>query len=104
MPKTLKAKHDKIVLKSCEEDDTRLGGIFIPDTGKEKSNLYEVIDVGPGRVNEFTAEMPRIPMECKIGDIVFLKKAVVDTVTIDGVDYGTCREVEIQGVVVEVGE
>lgn len=95
MAKRLRAKHDKIILKPVDKEEIH-GGIIIPDTGKEKSNLYEVIDVGPGRVNEFSPTMARIPMECVVGEIISVKKAVVTIVEIDGVEFGICREVELE--------
>ena len=44
----LKAVFDGVIVKPIEEEDTLYGNIIVPDVGKEKSNVAEVISVGPG--------------------------------------------------------
>lgn len=98
--KVLKARHDKIVVVPCEADSGNIGGIIIPDTGKEKSDLYKIIDVGPGRYTE--AGTGRIPMDSVVGELVILPKAVVRLITINGEEFGVTREVEVEAVYEEV--
>jgi chaperonin GroES len=92
----LSALHDRIILKQIEETEQFVGGIIIPDAGKERSNFFEVIEVGPGRFNEFTGNV--IPMTLKVGDKVIVPKAVVRQVVVDGVEYFVTREVEVEAV------
>lgn len=92
----LKAVHDKVILKQVEDSTKTIGGIIIPDTGKERSNFFEVVDVGPGMFNPHNGD--RYPMEASIGDIVIIPKAVVTQIVVDGEEYYISREVEIQAI------
>lgn len=89
----LVALHDKVLLKKLDNEDKVVGGIIIPDTGREKSNHFEVIDVGKGMYNPHQGNY--YPMEVMVGDIVVVPKAVVTQIVIDGDEYYVCREVEI---------
>jgi len=60
-----------VVLPSDEEDQVSSGGIYIPDTAKEKPQEGKVIAVGPGRL---TDEGKRVPMEVAEGDIIVYSK------------------------------
>jgi chaperonin GroES len=100
--KSLVALHDKIVLKKLESDQEMVGGIIIPDTGKEKSNHFQVISVGEGMYNPYSPVEAYFPMKSKVGDIVIVPKAVVTEVKIDGEEYYICREVEILATLVDL--
>ena len=56
---------DRIVILPLEREQTTKGGIYLPDTVKEKPQEGEVIAVGPGRVSD---DGTRIPMELAVGD------------------------------------
>ena len=64
---------DRVLVKRLETEEKTAGGIFIPDTAKEKPVLGEVIAVGPGRMSE---EGKQVPMTVKKGDIVLFTKYV----------------------------
>ena len=68
---TIKPLGDKIVIKVIEDAEQTSGGIFIPDSAKEKSQKGEVIAVGQGKINE---KGEREPMDVKIGDVVLFAK------------------------------
>jgi chaperonin GroES len=85
------------VLKKVDSEDKVVGGIIIPDTGKEKSNYFEVVDVGQGMYNPHKGDY--YPMEVLVGDIVIVPKAVVVQILVDDEEYYVCREVEILTVV-----
>jgi len=72
---------DRILVRRIEEQETRKGGIIIPDTAKEKPQEGEIVAVGPGRMNE---EGKRIAMEVKKGDRVLIGKYSGTEVKIDG--------------------
>jgi chaperonin GroES len=91
------ALHDKVVLKKVEETNKVVGGIIIPDMGKEKSNYFEVVDVGLGMYNPHMGDY--YPMEVLVGDIVIVPKAAVIQILVDDEEYYVCREVEILTVV-----
>src|SRR5918996_6036797 len=62
---------DRIVVMPLEGEQTTKGGIYLPDTAKEKPQEGAVIAVGPGRVSD---DGTRIPMELAVGDRVIYSK------------------------------
>ena len=68
---TIRPLGDKIVIKVIEDAEQTSGGIFIPDSAKEKSQKGEVIAVGQGKMNE---KGEREPMDVKVGEIVLFAK------------------------------
>jgi chaperonin GroES len=62
---------ERVVIKPMEQEQQTKGGIFLPDTAKEKPQEGEVVAVGPGRVGDDGA---RIPMELSNGDKVIYSK------------------------------
>jgi chaperonin GroES len=56
------------------------GGLYIPDTAKEKPTMGEVIAVGPGRYEKGN----RVPMDVKVGDKVIYGKYSGTPYTVDG--------------------
>ncbi len=70
---------DRVVVKAIEEAETMRGGLYIPDTAKEKPQQGEIIAVGPGRVEKGD----KVPMELKVGDRVLYGKYSGTEVQID---------------------
>lgn len=68
---TIRPLGDKIVIKVIEDAEQTSGGIFIPDSAKEKSQKGEVIAVGAGKTTE---KGEREPMDVKVGEIVLFAK------------------------------
>ncbi len=62
---------ERVIIKPIEQEQQTKGGIFLPDTAKEKPQEGEVVAVGPGRVSE---DGSRIPMELSNGDKVIYSK------------------------------
>lgn len=62
---------DKIVIKVIEDTEQTSGGIFIPDSAKEKSQKGEVLAVGQGKVLD---SGEREPMDVKVGEVVLFAK------------------------------
>ena len=62
---------ERVVILPIEQDQTTKGGIFLPDTAKEKPQEGEVVAVGPGRTAD---DGSRIPMELSKGDKVIYSK------------------------------
>src|ERR1700682_6579324 len=69
---------DRVVVKAMEETEQMRGGLYIPDTAKEKPQQGEVLAVGPGRYDEGK----RVPLEVKIGDKILYGKYSGTEVTI----------------------
>ncbi|HJS48070.1 MAG TPA: co-chaperone GroES [Gemmatimonadales bacterium] len=61
---------DRVVILPDDETETMRGGLYIPDTAKEKPTQGEVIAVGPGRVEKGA----RVPMDLRVGDKVIYGK------------------------------
>ncbi len=86
---------DRVVVKATEETETMRGGLYIPDTAKEKPQQGEVIAAGPGR----TEDGKRVPMEVKAGDKVLYGKYSGTEVTIEGEQLLILRESDILAIV-----
>ena len=69
---TFKPLGNRIVVEPMEEDaQMSAGGIYIPDTAKEKPQEGKVVAVGPGKL---TDDGKRVPMELAVGDTVVYSK------------------------------
>ena len=86
---------DRVVVKATEESEQMRGGLYIPDTAKEKPQQGEIVAVGPGR---FEKEK-RVPMDVKVGDRVLYGKYSGTEVTIDGEQLLILKESDILAVV-----
>lgn len=90
-----KPLRDRILVKYLDETEKTAGGIYIPDTAKEKPQKGEVIAVGPGRL---TDDGKLHPVAVNVGDIVLFDKYSGSKVTIDDVEYLILREEDILGI------
>ncbi len=86
---------DRVMVRALEETETMRGGLFIPDTAKEKPMQGEVLAVGPGRFEKDK----RVPMELKVGDKVLYGKYSGTEVTIDNEQLLILREADVLAVV-----
>jgi chaperonin GroES len=91
--------HDRVVVKRIEEGETKVGGLFIPDSAKEKPQQGEVVAVGKGKRTE---EGKLLPMDLKVGDRILFGKYSGNDIRIDGNEYLIMREDEILGVLENV--
>ena len=85
---------DRVVIKPLEEAEQMRGGLYIPDTAKEKPQQGEIIAVGPGRFEKDK----RVPMDVKVGDKVLYGKYSGTEVTLDGAPYLILRESDVLAV------
>ena len=86
---------DRVVVKALEETEQMRGGLYIPDTAKEKPQQGEIVAVGPGRYEEGK----RVPMDLKVGDKVLYGKYSGTEVTIDGDQLLILRESDVLAVI-----
>jgi chaperonin GroES len=86
---------DRVVVKAIEETEPMRGGLYIPDTAKEKPQQGEIVAVGPGRFDEGT----RVPMEVKVGDKVLYGKYSGTEVSIDNEPLLILRESDVLAVI-----
>jgi chaperonin GroES len=87
--------HDRVVIERQEEELTK-GGIFIPDTAKEKPARGKVVAVGQGKTTE---DGTLRALAVKIGDLVLIGKYSGTEVTLDNKDYVVLREDDIMAVI-----
>ena len=80
----IKPLGDRIVIKVVEDTEQTSGGIFIPDSAKEKPQKGEVVAVGLGKMND---KGEREPMDVKVGDVVLYAKYSGTDIKMDGVEY-----------------
>lgn len=92
----IKPLQDRVVIRPLEEvAHTTPGGIVIPDSAQEKSQLGEVVAVGPGKLSD---EGKAIPVGVKVGEKVFHAKYGGTNVKIDGEEYIILKEEDILAV------
>jgi len=93
---TIRPLADRIVVKALEETEQMRGGLYIPDTAKEKPQQGEVVAVGPGKM---TDEGKRIEPEVKEGDRVLYGKYSGTEVTVGDEQYLILREADVLAVI-----
>jgi chaperonin GroES len=86
---------DRVVIRRIEADDKTKGGIFIPDTAKEKPQEGEVVSVGPGTRDEGGK---LVPLDLKAGDRVLFGKWSGTEIKIDGQELLIMNETDVMGV------
>lgn len=87
--------HDRILVKRLEEETKTAGGLFIPDSAKEKPIRAQVIAVGSGKRDK---DGKAVPVEVKAGDTVLFSKYSGTEVKIDGEEHLIMREDDILAV------
>ncbi len=92
----VKPLNDRVLVKRLEEMQVTKGGIFIPDTAKEKPVEGEVISVGPGKVND---QGNRVPLNVKEGDKILFGRYAGSEIKIEGEEYLMMREDDILAII-----
>jgi chaperonin GroES len=87
---------DRVVVRALEETEQMRGGLYIPDTAKEKPQQGEVVAVGPGKFDE---KGSRVPMDVKAGDKVLYGKYSGTEVTVGGEQLLILRESDVLAVI-----
>ena len=88
--------HDRIVVKRVEAEDNKVGGLYIPDSAKEKPQEGEVVAVGNGKRGD---DGKQIPLDVKAGDRILFGKYSGTEIKIDGEEYLIMREEEVLGII-----
>lgn len=88
--------HDRILVRRMVEEDKTAGGLFIPDTAKEKPQRGEIVAAGKGRVTE---DGKVLPLEVKAGDKVLFAKYAGTEIKLSGEEYLMMREEDILGII-----
>jgi chaperonin GroES len=90
--------HDRIVVKRLDATENKVGGLFIPDSAKEKPQQGEVVAVGQGKR---TDDGKLIPLDVKAGDRILFGKYSGSDIKVDGNEYMIMREDEVLGILVD---
>ena len=86
---------DRVVVRAMEETEQMRGGLFIPDTAKEKPQQGEIVATGPGKYEDGKL----VPMTVKVGDKVLYGKYSGTEVTIDDEALLILRESDVLAVI-----
>ena len=85
---------DRVVIKSCEVEETTKSGLILTGNAKEKPQMAEVIAVGPGGV----VDGKEVKMQVKAGDKVLYSRYAGSDVELDGVKYVVIKQSDILAV------
>jgi chaperonin GroES len=92
----VKPLSDRVVIQPLEAEEKTSGGIYLPDTAKEKPQMGKIVAAGPGKTTD-TGQL--VKLEVKVGDTVLYGKYSGTDVTLDGKDYLIVRESDILAIV-----
>ncbi len=93
---TIKPLADRVVVTPLEEEEQMRGGLYIPDTAKEKPQQGKIVAVGPGKLSD---EGVRVEPDVEVGQTVLYGKYSGADVTIDGREFLILRESDILAVI-----
>ena len=88
--------YDRIVVKREEDKEEKIGGLFIPDTAKEKPQRAKVVAVGKGKRLE---DGKLVPLDVAVGDEILFGKYSGSEIKIDGEELLIMREDEVLGII-----
>lgn len=88
--------YDRVLVRRLDAQQKSAGGLFIPESAKEKPQQAEVIAVGTGRI---TNKNETVPLVVKEGDKVLFGKYAGDEVKLDGVDHIILKESDILAII-----
>lgn len=88
--------HDRILVRRTAEDEKTAGGLYIPDTAKEKPQRGEIVAAGKGRVTE---DGKTLPLEVKAGDRILFGKYSGTEIKLNGEEFIMMREEDVLGIV-----
>ena len=92
----IKPLGDRVVVRALEEEEEAMrGGLYIPDTAKEKPQEGEIVAVGPGRFEKGERE----PMDLSVGDKVLYGKYSGTEVIVDDNEYLIIKESDVLAVI-----
>ena len=101
MATTIKPLHDRVIVRRLDETSNQTaGGLFIPDSAKEKPQEGEVIAAGDGKYKD---NGERQSLDVKAGDRILFGKYSGSEIKIDGEEFLIMREDEILGIIERAG-
>lgn len=102
MATNIQPLHDRVIIRRIEDTNNQTaGGLFIPDSAKEKPQEGEVIAAGEGKYKE---DGSRQQLDVKAGDRVLFGKYSGSEIKLDNEEFIIMREDEILGIINRAGE
>jgi len=92
----LKPLNDRVLVKRLESEEKTAGGLYIPDTAKEKPSRGKVVAAGPGKIGD---DGKRAALAVKAGDLVLFNKYAGTEISIDGEEHLVMREDDILAII-----
>jgi len=92
----LKPLNDRVLVKRLESDEKTAGGLYIPDTAKEKPSRGKVVAAGPGKLAD---DGKRTALAVKAGDLVLFNKYAGTEISLDGEEHLVMREDDILAII-----
>ena len=86
---------DRVVIRALEDTAEMRGGLYIPDTAKEKPQQGEIVAIGAGRIEKGE----RVPMELAVGQKVLYGKYSGTEVTLDDQQYLIVKESDVLAII-----
>ena len=96
MALNLKPLGGRVEVEPIEAEDITSGGIFLPETAKEKPQKGTIVACGEGERDD---KGKRIPMDVKVGDVVLFNKYAGTEIKVDGKKVTILRENEILAII-----
>lgn len=87
---------DRVVVQALEETEQMRGGLYIPDTAKEKPMQGKIVAVGPGKLSD---ENERIKPDVEVGQTVLYGKYSGTEVSVGGKEFLILRETDILAII-----
>ena len=88
----IKPLNDRVLIKMVEAEETTKSGIILSSGSQEKPQIAEVVEVGPGGVDE---NNKKIEMQVKKGDRVIISKYSGTEVKYEGVEFIIVKQNDI---------
>ncbi len=92
----IKPLRDRLIVRRLNSEEKTKGGIFIPDSAKEKPQEGEIVAVGSGKILD---DGRVLPLEVKKGDKVLFGKYAGSEVKVDGEELLMMKEEDILGII-----
>ena len=92
----LKPLNDRVLVKRLESEEKTAGGLYIPDTAKEKPSRGKVVAAGPGKLAD---DGKRTALAVAAGDLVLFNKYAGTEISLDGEEHLVMREDDILAII-----
>src|ERR1700681_1291894 len=93
--------YDRVVVRRIEQKKTMQGGLYIPDSAKEKPQEGEVVAIGKGKRLE---DGKLVPLDVQVGDRILFGKYSGSEIKLDGQEYLIMHEDDVLGILADAAK